>query len=279
MISVVILTKNEERDLPRCLEALGWCDDLHVLDSGSSDRTVEIACAFGATVSVNEFRSFGQQRNHALNALPLRHDWVLFLDADEVATPKFVAAVQRAIQSANDSVAGYYCCWKMILEETWLKRCDSFPKWQFRILRHGRATFTDFGHGQKEGEVLGEIDYVREPYLHYGFSKGWSHWVDRHNRYSTLEAAARLSQQRPLSDVFSRTASKRNPALKFYLSRVPGWPLLRFIHAYLLKGGFLEGAPGRMYCCNIAYYEFLITIKMRELRREQRRRAEPRLVA
>ena len=264
-VSVIILTHNEQADLPACLAAVGWSDDVHVLDSGSTDQTTAIARAHGARVWLNPFVSFGQQRNFALDELALCHEWVLFLDADEVATPAFAQAVRAAVAAAPAEVAGYYCCWKMMLEGRWLRRCDNFPKWQFRLLRRSKARFTDFGHGQKEGEVQGRIDYLPEPYLHFGFSKGWTHWLARHNRYSSLEAAARLHQRPPLRDVLSSHTSRRNPALKSWLSRLPGWPLLRFVQTYVVGGGFLEGVPGFIYCTNMAYYEFMIQIKMREI--------------
>lgn len=265
MISTIILTKNEEQDLPKCLDALDWCDDVHVLDSGSTDRTVSIAQTYHAHVHHHPFESFGKQRNYALDALPIKYGWVIFLDADEVVTPSFKRSLIDAIAKAPQEVAGFYCCWKMMLDGVWLKRCDNFPKWQFRVLRKDRARFTDFGHGQKEGEVHGQIDYLKEPYLHFGFSKGWSQWIDRHNRYSSQEAVARIQDRPPFKHNFSKNKSMRNPALKSWLSRVPGWPLLRFFHAYFINLGFLEGKPGFIYCANMAYYEFLIQIKMREL--------------
>ena len=90
MISVLILTLNEEQDLPGCLDSVAWCDDIHVFDSGSTDRTVEIAREHGATVTVHEFESFAAQRNASMQ-LPFRHEWVLVLDADERSTPELSA--------------------------------------------------------------------------------------------------------------------------------------------------------------------------------------------
>ncbi|MUP45430.1 glycosyltransferase family 2 protein [Gramella sp. BOM4] len=267
MVSVVILTKNEENDIGKCLDSLDWTNDVHVLDSGSEDRTIEIAKSYNASISYHDFQSFGKQRNYALDHLNLKYDWILFLDADEVATPEFRDEVLNAISQADHKIAGFYCCWKMMLEDRWLKHCDNFPKWQFRLLRKGRARFTDFGHGQKEGEVDGELDYIKEPYLHYSFSKGWQEWMERHNKYSTQEAKARLKNCPPFRNIFNKTSSIRNPALKSWLIRVPGWPLLRFLHAYFFNLGFLEGSPGFIYCVNMAYHEFLIYIKIRELKR------------
>jgi len=268
MISVIILTKNESQDLPSCLQSLSWCDDIHVLDSESTDDTIAIARQYGAKIKYHAFESFGKQRNYALETCDIRHNWILFLDADEVATANFVTAIKQAItESHNTNIAGFYCCWKMMLENRWLKHCDNFPKWQFRLLKKGKADFADFGHGQKEGIVFGEIGYIKEPYLHYGFSKGWSHWVERHNRYSTLEALDRIRKIPPLKQVFSKNKSARNVALKSWLTKLPGWPLIRFIQAYIINLGFLEGKPGFIYCVNMAYYEFLIKIKIRELNR------------
>lgn len=267
MISVIILTKNEEKDLPGCLASLSWCDDIHVLDSGSTDATVSIAREAGASIVTNPFESFGKQRNFALDHMAVKYSWILFLDADEHVTPAFLKEMQYQITESGDDVAGFYCCWKMMLDGVWLKHCDNFPKWQFRLMRKGRARFTDFGHGQKEDQVDGNIKYIKEPYLHYGFSKGWHAWIDRHNRYSGQEAIARLKQKPPFANIFSSHGSIRNPALKSWLSALPGWPLLRFVQAYIFNLGFLEGKPGFIYCVNMAYYEFLIKIKMRELKR------------
>lgn len=265
-ISIIILTRNEKADLPGCLESVAWCDDLHVVDSFSLDTTIEIATSAGVRVYPKSFESFGSQRNWALDNCLFKHDWILFLDADERSTPKFEEAARCAVETAADSVAGFYCCWKMMLGDRWLRRCDAFPKWQFRLVRVGRARFTDFGHGQKEGEVDGQIGYIREPYLHYAFSKGWSAWLDRHNRYSTLEAKARLEAPVDWRRILRARGSERNKLLKPLVSRIPLWPLIRFAIDYFGRLGFLEGKEGLIYCVNVAYYELLIILKIAELR-------------
>ena len=266
-LSVIILTKDEAADLPACLQAIAGWARIIVVDSGSSDATIEIARAAGAQVDLHPFASFGEQRNWALDHCDLTGcDWILFLDADEIATPAFRRAVEEQTAAATENVAGFHCCWKTMLEGRWLRRCDSFPKWQFRLLRPGRARFIDSGHGQKEGAVDGEIRQLREPYLHYSFSKGWHQWMRKHNDYSTLEAADRIERDVAWGDLLSRDPSRRNRALKPLVSRVPFWPFLRFLYMYVFKLGFLEGRPGFIYCVNMAYYEFLIGIKIRELK-------------
>lgn len=272
MISVIILTKNEEAQLPECLNSLQWCDDVHVLDSGSTDNTVDVANSWGAKVRTHRFETFGKQRNFAIDNLEIRHNWILFLDADEAVTEKFRYSIAEAIKAATDEIAGFYCCCKLMLNGTWLKRSDTFPIWQFRLFRKGRARFTDFGHGQKETDIQGEIKYIKEPYLHYGMAKGWTEWIDRHNRYATVEASARLDNCPPFKNLFSRHKSIRNPALKSRLSKIPGWPFLRFFHAYFFKFGFLEGGPGFVYCVNNFYYEWMIQIKLWEIQKQRKAR-------
>ena len=187
-------------------DVLRWCDDVHIVDSGSQDNTAATATAAGAAVSVNPFQSFGQQRNWALDHCPLKHDWVLFLDADERITPALLAELADKTAHAPDSIAGYYCCWALMLGERWLKRADNFPKWQFRLLRRGRARFTDFGHGQKEDRVDGEIGYIKEPYLHYAFGGRLGGLGKAPPQYAKQEAAARLA-----SDVRSHGYSPATP--------------------------------------------------------------------
>jgi glycosyltransferase involved in cell wall biosynthesis len=255
MLSVFILTKNEQADLPGCLDSVSWCDDIHVIDSGSTDQTVEIARQSGAKVKVNPFMSFGHQRNWALDNCEAKNDWVLFLDADERSTPAFFEALIKATSSASPSISGFYCCWKTFLDGRWLKRSDNFPKWQFRMLRRGCARFADSGHGQKEGVMEGSIAYIPEPYLHFAFSKGWGDWVDKHKIYAKKDALAIHGQPLSLRDLLSRHGSRRNTAVKRLVRIIPGWHLVRFAYSYVLKGGYLEGAQGLEYCRRMMWYE------------------------
>lgn len=264
MISAIILTLNEAEDLPNCLKALDWTDQNFVLDSGSTDETCEIALRMGADLYKNKFMGFGQQRCWAIDNIPVKSDWILFIDADEVCTPKFSSAVLDAIQNSKNDTAGFYCCWKLMLYGKWLKLSDSFPRWQFRILKKGKARYRDAGHAMKESDVQGKLGYIKEPYLHYAFSKGWTFWFNRHNKYSTLEAKERLQTNFKPQDMLSKDQSIRKEAIKQYMSKIPGWPILRFIHSFFFKGGILEGIPGLLYSVNISIYEYMIQLKMLE---------------
>lgn len=273
-LTIVVLTLNEEADLPRCLLSLEGFGRLVVVDSGSTDHTRQIAIDHGSLLLEHPFEAFGAQRNWALDQLTPKSpdDWILFLDADEVATISFRSAVERAIDTASNEVAGFFCCWKMILNGVWLKNSDNFPKWQVRLIRNQRVRFIDVGHGQKEGTVTGMLQFLKEPYLHYGFSKGWSAWIDRHNRYATLEAEERSFHKAKCTDIFVASPTNRNKALKLLLGQLPGWPLGRFLFTFVLRGGFLEGQAGLSYCLMLAYYELIIQLKMTEIRLSSLRR-------
>jgi glycosyltransferase involved in cell wall biosynthesis len=263
-VTTIILTKDAAHDLHYCLASLSWCNDIHVVDSRSSDGTVSIATKEGAHVLSNPFVSFGQQRNWAIDHCNIAHPWVLFLDADERSTPEFALQLKDAIARADEGVAGFYCCWMTMLGNRWLRRSDNFPKWQFRLFRKGRARFIDVGHGQKEGHVDGRIDYLREPYLHDAFSIGWPLWEEKHRKYAKLEALERTSVKVPsITDLFSCHGSKRNVVIKRLVSKVPGWPYLRFAYSYLIKGGWQEGAEGFEYCKRMMWYESLIQYEVR----------------
>lgn len=269
-LSVIILCENEQAMLPQCLASITWCDDIHVVDSGSIDRTVELAQEAGAKTYHRAFTSFGDQRNWALGHCDIQHDWILFLDADERSTDAFAAALDNHIRDAADDVAGFCICWRLMLYGRWLKFSGDYPNWQFRIARRGRARFIDVGHGQKEGPLDGRLEYIREPIIHEAFARGWSAWYQRHDRYSDIEAALRLRERGTLGGVFRAERTKRNAALKLLLTRVPGWPVLRFVISYFLKLGFLDGWPGLIICLNWAWYEYTIKLKMSELWRREK---------
>ena len=171
-VSVVILTQDEEKNLLECLESINWCDDIIIVDSGSTDGTVSLAEMKDVRFAHHPFESFAKQRNWILDNRDFKYEWIFFLDADERSTTEFKNDLFTALNKSDGSVAGFYCCSKMFLDGCWLKRSGSFPHWQFRVVRLGQGRFTDYGHGQKEHNINGRLEYIREPYLHYPFNKG-----------------------------------------------------------------------------------------------------------
>jgi glycosyltransferase involved in cell wall biosynthesis len=277
-VSVVILTRDEESNLAECLRSCAWSDDVHVVDSGSTDRTLDIARAAGATIHVNPFQSFGRQRNWAIDHVPHKYDWVFHLDADERFTPALAAEVKRVAAAASDA-AGYYVPHKLIFMDCWLRRAAGYPVYQMRFFHRARMRFTDWGHGQRE-LTTGRIDTLVEPYLHYNFSKGLDEWIDKHNRYSTLEAketVGRLSHPDRSLRFFGPPVERRRYLKERLIPRLPAlWPF-RFFWMYVLRGGWLDGKAGLYYCMLITTYQWFIRLKVEELLRKPAA-AEPEAV-
>src|SRR5688572_16403049 len=187
-VSVVILTYNEETNIADCLRSCAWCDDVHVVDSGSTDRTCEIAREMGAHVHIHPFKSFGDQRNWAIDSIDHKHDWVFHLDADERFTPELVGEM-RQVLADHPGDAGFYVPHKLMFMGRWLRYAEGgYPIYQMRLFHKARMRFHDYGHGQREA-TTGRVGMLHRPYLHFNFSKGLDDWIDKHNRYSALEAA------------------------------------------------------------------------------------------
>ncbi len=266
-ISVLILTLNEEANLAACLESVKWSDDVVVVDSFSSDRTVEIARAAGARVVQRAFDNFAAQRNFGLREGGLRHPWVLHLDADERVTPELHQNLLEVI--ASDPKDAYRVASKTMLQGRWLKHAGMYPSYQVRFGRKETLLFQQVGHGQREAISPDRLGTLRSPLIHYSFSKGITDWVERHNRYSTDEAAYALEglahgfDRRGLFSLSDPTRQRR--ALKELSRRVPFRPLLRFLYSYVWRRGFLDGRAGLTYARLLATYEYLTVLKTREM--------------
>jgi glycosyltransferase involved in cell wall biosynthesis len=265
MISVLILTLNEEINIGDCLDSVTWADDVLVLDSGSEDRTVEIAQDRGARVMHRDFDDFASQRNYGLKEGNLRHEWVLHLDADERVTPALRDALQG--KARHQEQRAFRVPSKLMFQGRWLKHAGMYPTYQVRFGRREALTFTQVGHGQRGALPPEQVGTIDEPLLHYVFSKGIADWVRRHNRYSSDEAAhARETRLRSVNwrALMSGNAQARRRALKDLSYALPFRPLLRFLYVYLWRFGFLDGRPGFDYAVLLAFYEYLIGLKRRE---------------
>lgn len=264
-VSVVILTLNEETNIRGAIESCSWSDDVNVLDSGSTDRTAEIAREAGATVFVNPFKSFGAQRNWAIDNIPLKHDWVFHLDADERFAPELVREMNEVIGRAPIE-AGFFVANQMILDGAWIRRASGYPAYQMRLFHKSRMRFNDHGHGQRE-ETSGKVGTLAQPYVHYNFSKGLDEWRSRHDRYSTLEANEILAARASGAGVswgglVSGDPIVRRRALKGLAARMPLRPQLRWLHTVFLKGALLDGAAGLKYAGLLYWYEREIARKV-----------------
>lgn len=267
-ISVVILTLNEEKNLPACLASAAGCDDIVVLDSGSTDRTVEIARAAGARVYINDFKNFAQQRNHAHEVIPFRHEWVFHLDADETLSPTLIAeCAECAASPASAQLDGFYAAPRMFFLGRWIPRCTDYPAWQARFAHTRRFRFIEVGHGQREAPGL-RLGRLKHPYDHNLSSQSNAEIRAKHGRYAQTEAAAFLAAARTASalwlDLRSANALARRRALKEASYHLPARGMLRFVYQYLFRGGCLDGAPGLAYCRLLAAYEQAISREIRK---------------
>lgn len=272
MISVLILTRNEERNLPGCLDSVSWCDDVHVYDSMSDDRTVAIARARGAHVTQRPFDNWAAHQNWGLGHIAFRHPWVFYIDADERMTPELVAACHEAVRAPADCVA-FRVQRRDFFMGTWLKHAQNSAYYQ-RLFRPDKMRYERLVNPVSVpdgpvGDVAGYLD-------HYPFSKGISDWLTRHNAYSTLEARQILmnrDQRGRLSlraAIFDGDFNVRRYHQKELFYRMPARPLVKFLFLYLVKRGFLDGYAGFTYSALQGIYDYMIVLKTRELQREAR---------
>jgi glycosyltransferase involved in cell wall biosynthesis len=268
MFSIFILTHNEELDIAACIESAQLSDDVVVIDSFSADRTIEIASRYPVRVIQHAFASHGQQRTWMLREVPTQYEWVYILEADERMTPALFAECLRTIQAPQH--VGYYVAERVMFMGQWIRHSTQYPRYQMRLFDKQKVWFDDYGHTERE-VVDGTTGFLKETYPHYTSGKGMSRWIDKHNIYSTNEAketvhqldAGSVSWRRLL---FGKTEVERRRALKNLSLRIPGRPLVRFLYMYFILGGIWDGKPGFTWCTLQAFYEYLILVKVWELR-------------
>lgn len=276
-ISVLILTRNEQQDLPGCLQSVAWSDDIHVYDSVSTDRTVEIAQAFGATVTQRPFDNWASHQNWGLANLPFKHPWVFYIDADERMTPELVEAVRAAVAAPGHNVA-FRLQRRDFFLDTWLKRVQTSP-FYMRLFRPEKMRYERLVNpislaDGPVGEVTGYLD-------HFPFSKGMGHWFERHNSYSRLEAEQILSNRRSqtrfsIGKAFTESDfHERRFHQKELFYRLPLRPLVKFLLLYVVKRGFLDGRAGLRYAVLQAIYEYMIVLKVKEQAQQAPQAATP----
>lgn len=272
MISVVILTFNEEINLPSCLDSVSWCDDVVVFDSYSTDRTVDIARAAGARVIQHPFENYGAQREAARATVAYRHPWLLFLDADE----RVDEALKEELLGLPDApipFAAYRMRRKDHFMGRWIRRSTLYPSWFTRVLWRERTRYEPRSVHEYP-EVEGGTGALQGHLIHHSFNKGFVDWLAKHNRYSTLEAQEDLKSLEsgavPWRDLIARDPVSRRRALKALSFRLPCRPFLRFLYMYILRGGLLDGRAGFAYCRLLYFYELMIVLKIQEARLRSR---------
>jgi glycosyltransferase involved in cell wall biosynthesis len=269
MLSVLIRTLDEEAGLPRCLASVGWSDDLVVVDSGSTDGTCRIAEEAGARVYTRRMDDEAAHLNWISESVPFRHPWVYYADADEVVTPELADELRAVTAEPSRTEVAYRLRFRTMFLGRWIRHASLYPTWVLRLFRPGRVRW----HREVNTSCVadGPTGRLEGHFLHYAFGKGFNAWFEKHNRYSwheAREARAALESAPPaLTALLSRDPVERRAALKAASLRLPMRPACRFLYMYVVRGGFLDGRPGLLYCQLLAAYERMIDAKIEELRR------------
>lgn len=278
-VSVLIPAKNEQANLAACLESVARADEVFVVDSQSSDRSIEISESYGAKVVQFHFNGrWPKKKNWALDNLPFSNEWVLIVDCDERITPELWDEIAIAIQ--NPEYEGYYLNRKVFFLGKWIQHGGRYPDWNLRLFKHKTGRYENLGteeiRNTGDNEVhehvilQGKSGYLKNDMLHIDFRDVF-HWLERHNRYSNWEARVYLNiltgkdESGTIGANLFGDAVQRKRYLKKTWVRLPFKPLIRFILIYIVQRGFLDGKPGYIYARLMSQYEYQIGVKLYEL--------------
>lgn len=274
-VSIIVPIKNEAGNLARCLGSIRWADEIFVVDSESTDGSIQIAEEEGARVVQFQFNgTWPKKKNWALENLPFRNDWVFILDADEVLPAEAEREFAEVIAAPGELV-GYWINRRFMFMGKWLRH-SYYPNWNLRLFRHSLGRYEKLtGADTKSGDnevhehviVQGPAGRLRSEMDHYAFPSV-EVFVEKHNRYSNWEA--RVSADRQLSGSAAQIRSitvERRRRLKQLSQGLPFRPLLRFLYIYIWQRGFLDGREGYYFARLHAFYEFLSVAKTYELTR------------
>lgn len=275
-LTVVILTYNEELHIRRCLESVkGLARNVFIVDSFSTDNTVEICRVSGAEVFQNPFKSHADQFNWGLTHCPITTQWVMRLDADEYVMPELAEELRNKLQGLPDEVTGIYCKRRVLFQGRWIRHGGYYPVWLLRVWRHGKAycegRLMDEHIKLSEGASLMFSGDMVDENLH-----GLTLWTNKHNGYATKEAIELLNITHRFlnyNEVTPRlfgTQEQRKRWLKTIYARLPLFvrPFVYFLYRYVVKCGFLDGREGLVWhFLQGFWYRFLVDAKLLELKR------------
>jgi glycosyltransferase involved in cell wall biosynthesis len=248
-LSVVIIARDAASELRACLASAAFAAETLVVDSGSRDDTVEIARDCGARVIVHPWLGFGPQKRFAVEQAA--HDWVLCLDADERVSPELAESIARVVRDRG-AAAAYAVPRRNRFLGRWLAHGEGYPDWIVRMFDRRRANWTD--DAVHEHVVAdGPVERLDGDLLHAS-AESIDAYIVKQDRYTTLQAQAMHAR------------GERANAAQLALS-----PLVRFVRYYVLKRGFLDGAPGFAHIAIGAFASFLKYVKLRALQGEERR--------
>ena len=271
-VSVMILTKDEEINIQACLETVGFSDDVVVFDSHSTDRTVEIAETFdNVRVIKRPFDNWSAHQNWAVANIDFRHPWVLYIDADERVDDEMREEVMRVADPASKASA-FRMRRKDMFMGRWLRHAQIYPTWFTRMFRPSKIRYERLVN--PIAVVDGPTKNLKCHIMHYPFSKGVHHWLERHNSYSMFEAKELIKvtggQRAPRKDIFSGDPAKKRAALKDIFFTLPFRPQIKWAYYVFWRRAFLDGKAGMIYSRLQYMYEYMIVFKARELRMKEK---------
>ena len=257
-VSVMIFTLDEEINLPHCLGSLAWCQDVIVVDSGSADRTVEIASNWGARVFSHAFEGFGKQRNWAIDHTSPRNPWVLILDADE-RVPVKLADELVALVNSDPDIAAARVRRRFYMWGKWLKHSSLYPTWVVRLVHIDRVRYINRGHAETQ-EVEGKVVALTNDLLDENH-KGLEDWYARQERYALADARYEVDHESGginWKDLLSADPLVKKMAMKRLSWRMPCRGLIYFLYSYAFRGGFRDGRYGFRFCRMRAAYQSMV---------------------
>lgn len=269
-ITVIILTKNEENDIGRCVQSVaGWVRRIVVVDSGSTDRTTDIAKDLGVEVVTHDpFLDYAKQFNWAIDNLNIQTTWVFRLDADEVVTPELRKELEKELEHhATDDVSGFMMRYKVSFLGRYLKHGGFYPFLKITIFKYGKGRFEDRAMGEHIVLSEGRCIDLKNDAIHYAF-KSIDQYVLKHNWYATREVQdyfdVRSGRENALLDGQPERAKKLRDGLYYRLPMFLRAKLF-FWYRYYLRLGFLDGTPGYIFAFLQAYwYRTLVDAKIYE---------------
>jgi glycosyltransferase involved in cell wall biosynthesis len=223
-LSVVIITLNEEANLARTLKSVAWADEIVVLDSGSTDRTREIAQGFHAKFFVEPWKGFAAQKNSALQKA--NGDWILSLDADEEVESALAEEIRKTL-AGDPSVSGFWIPRKNFFLGRWIRHGGFYPDPKLRLFRRGAAAF-EARRVHEDLRLAGPTAKLTNNLLHHAYPT-LTGYLEHMNRYSSLGAEAMADEKRQVGFSFVDIVIR---------------PRLTFFYNYFLRGGFLDGREG-----------------------------------
>ena len=268
-VSVFIQTLNEEVNLENCLKSVNFSDDIVVLDSFSTDQTEEISKKYNCRFIQREYDGRANNQNWAVKNIKFKYKWVWYVDADEITTTELRDEILDIVKSDTKKVL-YRVRFKNMLMGKWLKNSSLYPTWISRLFIPEKIRWER--PANPIAIIDGEEGQLKNHILHYSFNKGFNAWFEKHNKYSYFEAQETIKELKKdfnFFELFQKSAANGRQALKKLSFRFRLRAPLKFIYMYFFKLGFLDGYPGFTYCILTSIYEYMIVLKVREMKMKE----------